>query len=65
MLGSLMCNLSKEIEDRGIAKGIEKEKIYGTIEICRELDMPDGEILKKLCQKFSLSKEDALEYLEP
>lgn len=60
-----MCNLNKGIEDRGIAKGIEKGKIYGTIEVYRELDMPDGEILKKLCQKFSLSKEDALEYPEP
>ena len=78
---SLMCNLSKGIEDRGIAKGlergieqgieqgiergIEQGKIYGAVEVYREINMPDEEILKKLCQKFSLSKEDALEYLEP
>lgn len=60
-----MCNLIKGIEDRGIAKGIKKWKIYGPIEVYRELDMPDGEILKKLYQKFSLSKEDAPECLEP
>ena len=49
-----MCNKSMGIEDRGIAKGIEKGEIYGTIEVYCELDMPDGEILKKLCQKFFL-----------
>lgn len=73
---SLMCNLSKGIEERGIEKGLaqglekgrkqglEKGKIYGAAEAYRDLGLPEKDILKNLCLKFSLSEEDAREYLK-
>ena len=60
---SLMCNLSKGIEDRGIQKGIQEGEILGAVKTCRSLKMPEKDILMKLQEFFSLSEEEAKQYI--
>ncbi len=72
---SLMCNLSKGIEDRGIQKGIQegiqkgiqegiqKGEILGAVKTCRSLKMPEKDILMKLQELFSLTAEEAKQYM--
>ncbi len=72
---SLMCNLSEGVERKGIEKGIQQGiqqgiqrgiqqgKIYGTIEVYREDKLPEDEILKRIRQKFSLTEDEAKEYM--
>ncbi len=55
-------NIEKGIK-KGIEKGIEKGKIYGAISMCRDLGLPEDEILKKVQEKFQLSLKEAKEYL--
>ncbi len=50
-------------DQENIEKGIEKGKIYGAISMCRDLGLPEEEILKKVQEKFRLSLEEAKEYL--
>ena len=54
-----MCNLSEGVE----RKGIEKGRIYGTIEVYRDDKLPEDEILKRIRQKFSLTEDEAKEYM--
>lgn len=61
---SLMCNLSKGVEENGIKKGIEQGKIYGAITMCRDLELPEEVIIEKLKNKFDLSEESARQYLQ-
>lgn len=61
---SLMCNLSKGVEEKGIEKGIEKGKIYGAVSMCRDLNLSEEEILTKLQEKFHLTQEEALQYMK-
>ena len=66
-----MCNLSKGIEDRGIQKGIQegiqkgiqKGEILGAVKACRSLKMPEKDILMKLQELFSLTEEEAKQYI--
>lgn len=72
---SLMCNLSKGIEDKGIQKGIQQGiqqgiqkgkaagKILGAIDIYREMKLSDNEILKRIMEKFSLTEKEARGYM--
>ncbi len=55
-------NIEKGIE-KGIQRGLQKGKIYGAISMCRDLGLSDGEIIKKLHEKYSLSEEEIKEYL--
>ena len=57
---SLMCNLSKGVEE----KGIEKGKIYGAVAAYRDVQLSDEMIIKKLQEKFQLSEESARDYLK-
>lgn len=57
---SLMCNLSKGVEE----KGIEKGRIYGAITAYEDVNLSKDIILKKLQEKFSLTLEEAQSYLE-
>lgn len=57
---SLMCNLSKGVEE----KGIEKGKIYGAIVAYRDLNLVEDVIIKKLQEKFHLSEEEVKTYLK-
>lgn len=57
---SLMCNLSKGVEE----KGIEKGKIYGAISMCWDLNLSEEIIIEKLQKKFHLSEKEAKEYLK-
>lgn len=61
---SLMCNLSKGVEEKGIQKGIEKGKIYGAVAAYRDVQLSDEMIIKKLQEKFQLSEESARDYLK-
>ena len=56
---SLMCNLSKGVEEKGIEKGI-----IATISTLKELQIADDIILSKLQEKFGLMKETAETYLK-
>ncbi len=56
---SLMCNLSKGVEEKGIEKGI-----IATISTLKELQIADNIILSKLQEKFGLMKETAEMYLQ-
>ncbi|MDE6566933.1 MAG: hypothetical protein K2K70_04255, partial [Lachnospiraceae bacterium] len=47
-----------------IEKGIEQGKIYGSISTYRDLGLSDGEIMKKLQEKYHLSSEEVSEYLQ-
>lgn len=60
-------NIEKGFEqgiEKGIKKGIEKGKIWGSISMCRDFGMPDDMISKKLQEKYNLSEEEAMEYLQ-
>ena len=54
-------NIEKGME-KGMEKGIRKG-IYGAISMCRDLGLSDAEILEKLQEKFSLSYEEAVQYM--
>ena len=45
-------------------EGIEQGRIVGSIEMARELNVPEEVLLEQLMKKFELSKEKALEYIE-
>ena len=47
-----------------IEKGIEQGKIYDSISTYRDLGLSDGEIMKKLQEKYHLSSEEVSEYLQ-
>lgn len=68
---SLMCNLSKGVEERGIQKGLERgrqeglrEGIRVMITTLKELNVAGDIIVSKICEKFGLTKEEAEKYLE-
>ena len=75
---SLMCNLSKGIEERGIEKGIEKGRqegiekgrqeerqrgIQAMVSALKDLNIAEDVILKKLQEKFGLSAGQARKYI--
>ena len=49
-------------EKKGMEKGMEKG-IQGTVDVLRDLEIPDEVILQKLQEKFKLSKEEAAWYV--
>lgn len=64
---SLMCNLSKGVEERGIQKGIQKgidKGITAMILTLKELQISSDVILKQICEKFGLTEETAETYLK-
>ena len=60
---SLMCNLSKGVEEQGIQKGLE-QGIQAMIATLKELQIPTETILNKVCEKFGLSRQEAEKYLK-
>lgn len=60
---SLMCNLSKGVEEQGIQKGLE-QGIQAMIATLKKLQIPTETILMEICEKFSLTREDAEKYLK-
>ncbi len=56
---SLMCNLSKGVEEKGIQKGI-----IAMVSTLKELQIADDVILSKIQEKFSLTEEVAKTYLK-
>ena len=67
---SLMCNLSKGVEEKGIQKGIQKgrqegrqEGIIAMVSALKDLQIADNMILSKVQEKFHLTEEIAKKYL--
>ncbi len=60
---SLMCNLSKGVEEKGIQKGIDKG-ITAMILTLKELQISSDVILKQICEKIGLTEETAETYLK-
>ncbi len=60
---SLMCNLSKGVEEKGIEKG-RQEGIIAMVATLRDLQIADSIILSKIQEKFHLEEETAKMYLE-
>ncbi len=56
---SLMCNLSKGVEEKGIRKGIA-----AMVSTLKELQIADDVILSKIREKFGLTEETAEMYLK-
>ncbi len=68
---SLMCNLSKGVEEKGIQKGIQEgiqkgidKGITAMILTLKELQISSDVILKQICEKFGLTEETAETYLK-
>ena len=72
---SLMCNLSKGVEEKGIQKGIQEgiqkgiqegidKGITAMILTLKELQISGDVILKQICEKFGLTEETAETYLK-
>ena len=59
---SLMCNLSKGVEEKGILKG-RQEGIIAMVSVLKELQVADSVILNKIQEKFHLAEEAAKEVL--
>lgn len=71
---SLMCNLSKGVEEQGIQKGLEQgiqkgleqgiqQGIQALIATLKKLQIPKETILSEVCEKFGLTREEAEKYL--
>ena len=56
---SLMCNLSKGVEEKGLEQGIQ-----AMIATLKKLQIPTETILIEICEKFGLTREDAEKYLK-
>ncbi len=56
-----MTLLMRDLEnvEKGMKKGLQKGKIFGAISMCRDLDLPEKIILKKIQDKFHLTAEEA------
>ncbi len=63
---SLMCNLSKGVEEKGIEKGRQegrREGIIAMVSALKDLQIADSIILNKIQEKFHLAEETAKMYL--
>lgn len=63
---SLMCNLSKGVEEKGIEKGRREgrqEGILAMVSALKDLQIADSIILSKIQEKFQLTEEAAKMYL--
>ena len=60
---SLMCNLSKGVEEKGIEKG-RQEGIIAMVSALKDLQIADSIILNKIQEKFHLAEETAKMYLQ-
>ena len=62
-----MMTLAQWFEEKGIEKGIQqgiqRGKIYGVIEAYRDQGMPEAEILKWIQKKFTMTVDEAKEYM--
>ena len=67
---SLMCNLSKGVEEKGFKKGRQEgreegrqEGIMAMVSALKDLQIADSIILNKIQEKFDLAEETAKMYL--
>lgn len=59
-----MCIIAEEFENKGIEKGIELGRIQEAIEMSQEFERSWEDTYTRIMQKFSLSEEDAKNYME-
>lgn len=57
----IMCNVSQGIKEKAYNEGIAKG-VRALINTCRELNLSQDEIIKRLMKEFSITKEIALEF---
>ena len=50
--------------EQGIEQGREEGRIVGSIEMARELNVPEDVLVEQLMKKFELSKEKVVEYIQ-
>ena len=60
--GVNMCKAIDDLYNSGVQEGIEKG-LFALIEAYKELDLPKEEIVSRLMEKFSYTKEEVLKYL--
>lgn len=60
---SIMCNLSDGVWKKVHAEGEAKGKILGTIDTYREIGLEHDEMMAKIIKKFSITPEEAEQYL--
>ena len=62
-----MCNLSKGLIQEGRKEGISigeaRGKILGTVGAFHDIGMNDNDIITKVIDKFSITREEAEKYL--
>ena len=72
---SLMCNLSKGVEEKGLQKGLQRglqeglqkgldKGITAMVLTLKELQISSDIILKQICEKFDLTEEAARNYMK-
>ncbi len=49
--------------EKGKAQGLEQGKVYGAVSVYRDMGLSDEEILKRIQEKYHLTKETAESYL--
>lgn len=52
----------RTLREEGYEEGLQ-EGISAYIALCREMNIPESEILSRLMEQFDLSEEDASEFL--
>jgi len=57
-----MCNLSDEVEQKGIEKGLQRG-LQSSVRVLRKVGKTDDEILKLIMEEYNLEKEEVLVYL--
>ena len=62
-----MCNALEELVNEGVQKGIQEgrqEGILANIRTCKTFNISKSDTIKNIIKEFSLSEEQAKEYVE-
>jgi hypothetical protein len=59
-----MCTLFEEIKKEGEEIGVEKGRVKEIVALCRELDMDDDGIIRKIEERLDIDADKAREYFE-
>lgn len=59
-----MTTIGQMLREDGRAEGRGEEMILGTIKTCMDFQLPIEQIIEKLMENFSLTRENAEKYME-
>jgi hypothetical protein len=59
-----MCTLFEEIKKEGEEIGVEKGRVKEIVALCREFDMDDDGIIRKIGERLDIDADKAREYFE-